>query len=233
MVQRLVLVENVVEGGLDRERTTRCRQPQAQANVRVPSSPNATPPHAARLGANRPGTAICQVVTSVSAKSTRRRLFHGDGVHSYSLGSSEPSSSFELLRDGFARERRSPISQSSLVGLTKETSWYSNHMVLTSLARLIMVFHALAHPARRAIIGNSRAGAQPQRAGRAPENGLSRRPPSTCGAGARQAHPTSRRRSADFCRLEAAPLKKRDALTESFRQHGRPGSRRGLAARPR
>jgi DNA-binding transcriptional ArsR family regulator len=95
-----------------------------------------------------------------------------------------------------------------------------NHMVLDRAPRLDLVFHALAHPARRAIIRQLSFGERTLSELAAP---LKMTFPAATKHVRVLEHAKLVRRRVDgrqhFCRLEAAPLKEATLWTESFRQH--------------
>ena len=95
-----------------------------------------------------------------------------------------------------------------------------NHMVLDRSPRLDVVFHALAHPARRAMIRQLSAGERNLSELAAPLKMTF--PAATKHVRVLERAKLVRRRVAGrqhFCRLEAAPLKEAALWTESFRQH--------------
>src|SRR5215208_5834538 len=96
-----------------------------------------------------------------------------------------------------------------------------NHMVSVDRSpRLDLVFHALAHPARRAIIRQLSAGERNLSELAAPLKMTF--PAATKHVRVLERAKLVRRRVAGrqhFCRLEAAPLKEAALWTESFRQH--------------
>jgi DNA-binding transcriptional ArsR family regulator len=93
-------------------------------------------------------------------------------------------------------------------------------MVLDRAPRLDLVFHALAHPARRAIIRQLSFGERTLSELAAP---LKMTFPAATKHVRVLEHAKLVRRRVDgrqhFCRLEAAPLKEATLWTESFRQH--------------
>ena len=95
-----------------------------------------------------------------------------------------------------------------------------NHMVLDRSPRLDLVFHALAHPARRAIIRQLTGGERNLSELAAP---LKMTFPAATKHVRVLEHAKLIRRRVEgrqhFCRLEAAPLKEATLWTESFRQH--------------
>jgi DNA-binding transcriptional ArsR family regulator len=93
-------------------------------------------------------------------------------------------------------------------------------MVLDRSAQLDLVFHALAHPARRAIIRQLSGGERNLSELAAPLKMTF--PAATKHVRVLEHAKLVRRRVAGrqhFCRLEAAPLKEATLWTESFRQH--------------
>lgn len=93
-------------------------------------------------------------------------------------------------------------------------------MVLDRSPRLDLVFHALAHPARRAIIRQLSGGERNLSELAAPLKMTF--PAATKHVRVLEHAKLVRRRVAGrqhFCRLEAAPLKEATLWTESFRQH--------------
>jgi DNA-binding transcriptional ArsR family regulator len=95
-----------------------------------------------------------------------------------------------------------------------------NHMVLDRSPRLDLVFHALAHPARRAIIRQLSGGERNLSELAAPLKMTF--PAATKHVRVLEHAKLVRRRVAGrqhFCRLEAAPLKEATQWTESFRKH--------------
>jgi DNA-binding transcriptional ArsR family regulator len=95
-----------------------------------------------------------------------------------------------------------------------------NHMVLDRSPRLDLVFHALSHPARRAIIRQLSDGERNLSELAAPLKMTF--PAATKHVRVLEAARLVRRRVAGrehLCRLEAAPLKEVMLWTESFRQH--------------
>jgi DNA-binding transcriptional ArsR family regulator len=95
-----------------------------------------------------------------------------------------------------------------------------NLMVLDRSPRLDVVFHALAHPARRAIIRQLSSGERNLSELAAPLRMTF--PAATKHVRVLEAARLVRRRVAGrqhFCRLEAAPLKEAVLWAESFRQH--------------
>jgi DNA-binding transcriptional ArsR family regulator len=95
-----------------------------------------------------------------------------------------------------------------------------NQMVLDRSPRLDAVFHALAHPARRAIIRQLSGGERNLSELAAPLKMTF--PAATKHVRVLEHAKLVRRRVAGrqhFCRLEAAPLKEATLWTESFRQH--------------
>jgi len=95
-----------------------------------------------------------------------------------------------------------------------------NHMVLDGSARLDLVFHALAHPARRAIIRQLSAGERNLSELAAPLKMTF--PAATKHVRVLEQARLVRRRVAGrehLCRLEAAPLKQANQWTEQFRQY--------------
>ncbi|WP_437670654.1 ArsR/SmtB family transcription factor [Sorangium sp. So ce131] len=95
-----------------------------------------------------------------------------------------------------------------------------NQMVLDHSPRLDLVFHALAHPARRAIIRQLSGGERNLSELAAP---LKMTFPAATKHVRVLEHAKLIRRRVEgrqhFCRLEAAPLKEATLWTESFRQH--------------
>ena len=94
------------------------------------------------------------------------------------------------------------------------------HLVLDRSPRLDAVFHALAHPARRAIIRQLSGGERNLSELAAPLKMTF--PAATKHVRVLEHAKLVRRRVAGrqhFCRLEAAPLKEATLWTESFRQH--------------
>jgi len=95
-----------------------------------------------------------------------------------------------------------------------------NHMVLDRSPRLDLVFHALAHPARRAIIRQLSDGERNLSELAAPLKMTF--PAATKHVRVLEAARLVRRRVAGrehLCRLEAAPLKEATLWTEQFRQY--------------
>lgn len=95
-----------------------------------------------------------------------------------------------------------------------------NHMVLDRSPRLDLVFHALAHPARRAIIRQLAAGERNLSELAAPLRMTF--PAATKHVRVLEGAKLVRRRVAGrehLCRLDAAPLKEAMLWTEQFRQH--------------
>jgi DNA-binding transcriptional ArsR family regulator len=93
-------------------------------------------------------------------------------------------------------------------------------MVLDRSPRLDLVFHALAHPARRAIIRQLSSGERNLSELAAPLKMTF--PAATKHVRVLEQARLIRRRvegRQHFCRLEAAPLKEATLWTESFRQH--------------
>lgn len=95
-----------------------------------------------------------------------------------------------------------------------------SHMVLDSSRRLDLVFHALAHPARRAIIRQLSLGERNLSELAAP---LKMTFPAATKHVRVLEHAKLVRRRVEgrqhFCRLKAAPLKEAALWTESFRKH--------------
>jgi DNA-binding transcriptional ArsR family regulator len=95
-----------------------------------------------------------------------------------------------------------------------------NHMVLDGSPRLDLVFHALAHPARRAIIRQLSSGERNLTELAAPLKMTF--PAATKHVRVLEQAKLVRRRvdgRQHFCRLRAAPLKEATLWTGSFREH--------------